>query len=410
MTLAGTPTNSVVTLLLGSLLSVSWGGTSAQGNAITESEAVERGLARASIRAVLEARSEVAAGNARAAGRWANPEIEYSRESVDIPEGESRETSVWIRQRLNVAGVHGLERNAAAALEVAAAARTEVDEREVAADIRRLYYRALAAEAHLGMALRWQARLEQLAGFVGERVAVGDASRYDLLRIERELDLLYGQALDSKAAAESARDRLFSLIGGSPGTLQGRLLPPAVDESVAEQIAADHPLLAALDAEADSAALSARAAVRKTWPEVTLGVGRREVVEPGLDADGNIIMLGLEVPLFDRGDGEAFAAESRARRLGAERTLAANRLAAEARAAIRSMEASREAALRLQADESRGNSLGSVAESAYAAGEIGVMELIDAHRADLAAQREAIERAHAARQSFIELQFLGETL
>ena len=402
--------NPVITALLGLLLWLSCSGTWAQGNSITESEAVERGLARASIRTVLEARSQVAAGHSRAAGRWANPEIEYSRESVDFPDGQSREKFLWIRQRLNVAGVHGLERDAAVALEVAAAARTAIDQREIAADIRRLYYGALAAEAHLGMALRWQARLEQLAGFVAERVAAGDASRYDLLRIERELALLYGEALDSKAAAESARDRLFSLIGGEPTSLQGRLLPPAVEESVAEETVAGHPLLAALDAEADSATLSARAAGRKTWPEVTLGVGRREVVEPGLDADGNTIMLGLEVPLFDRGDGEAFVAESRARRLGAERTLAANRLAAETRAAIRTMEASREAALRLQADESRPDSLVSIAESAYAAGEIGVMELIDAHRTDLAAQREAIERAHAARESFIELQFLGESL
>jgi len=51
-----------------------------------------------------------------------------------------------------------------------------------------------------------------------------------------------------------------------------------------------------------------------------------------------------------------------------------------------------------------------IAEDAYQAGEIGVMELIDAHRADLAAQREAIQRARAARDSLIELQFLGGEL
>jgi predicted GNAT family acetyltransferase len=44
-------------------------------------------------------------------------------------------------------------------------------------------------------------------------------------------------------------------------------------------------------------------------------------------------MLGFEVPLFDRGDGEAFAAESRGRRISAERRLAQDRLVADARAA-----------------------------------------------------------------------------
>jgi len=389
-------------LLGGLLLAAGLGAASP----LSEADAVQRGLARAEVNTLLESRRMVAAGNTRAAGRWANPEIEYSRESVDLPGGESREKFLWIRQRLNVAGVHGLERDAAAALEAAAGARAEIERREIAAEIRRLYYSALAAEAQLRTALRWQERLDQLAGSVSERVAAGDASRYDLLRIEREYALLRGEVLDREAAAESARDRLFSLIGGQPTALSGRVLPPAVGESAVADVVADHPLLAALDAEADSASLSARAAGRRTWPEVTLGVGRREVEEPGLDADGNLVMLGVEVPLFDRGDGEAFAAESRARRLGAERRMAENRLAAETRAAVRAVEAGREAAELLQAADAEGHSLASIAESAYAAGELGVMELIDAHRADLAAQREAIARAQAARESFIELQFL----
>ena len=373
---------------------------------LSEAGAVERGLARMEIQTLLEMRRQEAAGNTRASGRWANPEIEYSRESVDLPGGESREKFLWIRQRLNVAGVHGLEREAAAALEVAAGARAEIERREIAADIRRLYYSALAAENQLRTARRWQARLDQLASSVSERVAAGDASRYDLLRIEREFALLRGEVLDREAAAESARDRLFSLIGGQPDALSGRVLPPAMEESVVADVVSDHPLLVALDAEADSASLSSRAAGRRTWPEVTLGVGRRDVEEPGLDADGNLVMLGVEVPLFDRGDGEEFAAESRARRLEAERQMAAERLAAEARAAVRAVAAGREAVQLLQADSADDASLASIAESAYAAGEIGVMELIDAHRADLAAQRETIVRAKAARESFIELQFL----
>ncbi|NIR61383.1 MAG: hypothetical protein GWO02_18740, partial [Gammaproteobacteria bacterium] len=57
----------------------------------------------------------------------------------------------------------------------------------------------------------------------------------------------------------------------------------------------------------------------------------------GFDADGNLFMVGVEVPLFDRGDGEALAAEGRAMGLAAERRIAENRLAAEARAAIRAV-------------------------------------------------------------------------
>ncbi|NIR61382.1 MAG: TolC family protein, partial [Gammaproteobacteria bacterium] len=235
-------------LLLGGLLLAA---DIAAAAPLTEADAVRRGLARAEIQTLLETRRREAEGNARAAGRWANPEIEYSRESLDLPGGELTETSLWIRQRLNVVGVHGLERDAAAALKVAAGARAEIERRDIAADIRRLYYRALAAQAQLRTARRWEARLDQLAGSVAERVAAGDASRYDLLRIEREFALLRGEVLGRQAAAESARDRLFSLIGGQPGSLSGRVMPPAVEESTVDDVIADHPLLVALDAEAN---------------------------------------------------------------------------------------------------------------------------------------------------------------
>lgn len=379
---------------------------SAFAQALTESEAVARGLAQADIRALLAARVEIARGNVEAAGRWANPELEYSQESLDLPGVESEERFLWIRQRLSLAGVHGLERDAAERMQLAEAARTQFAKREIVRDIRRLFYAAVAAERESQTIGAWRSRLEELTAAVERRVAAGDASRYDHLRLARELALVRGQALDLAAAAESARDRLFSLIGGQPARLGGTLLPPASGAEPAATIVAGHPLLDALDAEAASAALSARAAAREAWPEVTVGVGRRELEEPGRDADGNLVMLGIEVPIFDRGDGEQYAAESRARRLRAERALAGSRLAADARSLLREIRARRDAALLLQPGNEDPYSLSGIAESAYAEGEIGVMELIDAHRADLAAQRETIARAHAARESYIELQML----
>lgn len=378
----------------------------ATAQALTESEAVERGLAQPDIRAMLAARRDIAAGEAAAAGRWDNPSIEYSSETLDLPSGESEDTFLWIRQRLNIAGVHGLERDAAEQALVAEESRVEFARREVARDIRRLFYDALAAqEAHRTVAA-WQTRLEELTAAVERRMEAGDASRYDYLRLARELALIRGEAVELEAKAESARDGLFSLVGGPATALTGTLLPPASDGSAAMDIIAGHPLLEALAADAESASLAAKAAARAAWPEVTVGVGRRELEEPDFGADGNLVMLGVEIPLFDRGDGRQFAAESRARRLRAERVLAANRLAADARAAQRAVHAQRSAALMLASSDEGENSLSAIAESAYTAGEIIVMELIDAHRADLAAQRQAISHARAAREAWIDLQML----
>ena len=381
-------------------------GAAAAAAPLTEIEAVNRGLAQSDVRARLTANLHVAAGNAASAGRWTNPEVEYSEETLDLAAGDSKEKSLWIRQRLNVAGVHGLERDAAESLQLAEASRNEVAEREIAADIRRLFHSALAADTELRTLVAWQTRLEELTTAVERRVDAGDASRYDHLRLQRELALVRGDAFDAQATAESARDRLFSLIGGQPTELEGPLLPPPANTTLVDEVVTDHPLLRALNAEAASASLSAKAAGRQSWPEFTLGVGRREVAEPNFDSDGNLVMLGVEVPIFDRGDGKKFAAEGRARRLQAERTLVASRLAADARAALRELQAHRQAALALQANDPQADSLAAIAESAYAEGEIGVMELIDAHRTDLAVQREATARSHAARESYIELQLL----
>lgn len=374
---------------------------------LTEAEAVMRGLSQPDIHALLDARRGVATGNASAAGRWSNPEIEYTRETLDRPGGTSEDREFWVRQRLNLAGVRGLERDAAARLHVAEDARTELVAREIAADIRLLFYKSMTADAKAKVIADWHSRLESLAAAVANRVAAGDASRYDQLRLERELALVRGEMLDAQATAESTRDRLFSLIGGETSALQGRLLPPPMDDAVLADVLTNHPLLTALDAESGSATLSARAARREAWPKVTVGVGRRDVSEPGFDADGNAISLGVTIPLFNRGTGEASAASSRAQQLAAERAITESRLAADMRATLRAIEAHREGALALSSvGATESDSLAAIAERSYAAGEIGVIELIDAHRTELAAHRESVERALAARNAYIQLQLL----
>lgn len=379
----------------------------AEASVITEAEAVRRGLSQPNVHALLDARRGVAAGNAKSAGRWNNPEIEYKRETLDLAGGSGEDREYWVRQRLNLAGVHGLERDAAAQMHVAADARTELVTREIAADIRVLFYESMAADAEAKAIADWHDRLGSLAGAAADRVAAGDASRYDQLRLERELALVRGDLLNAQATAGSARDRLFSLIGGEPGALQGRLLPPALDDVVLADVLENHPLLAALDAESSSATLSATAARRKRWPEVTVGVGRREVSEPGFDADGSGVSLNMTIPLFDRGAGAGDAANSRAQQFAAESALTKSRLAADIRATLRALAAYREGTLALGGVDVNGpDSLAAIAESAYAAGEIGVVELIDAHRTELAAQRESFKRALAARNTFIQLQLL----
>jgi outer membrane protein, heavy metal efflux system len=379
----------------------------AHATALTEAEAVRRGLAHPALRAVQESSIGEAIGTAVAAGRWSNPEIELSRERVGGASGRNEETDLWIRQRLDLAGVRARESDAAQTLVLAARARSDLAEREQARDIRRRFYDALAADATLGLVTGLHDRLDSLVAAVAQRVEAGDASQYELLRLRKELAVMKAELLEWRAAAETARASLFGMIGGEPGTLSGMLLPPAMERSADPGLLVDHPLLRMLELESESAQLSSEAASRRAWPGLTLGAGWRKVDEAGRSADGGMVAVGVEIPLFDRGTGDRDAAASRARRTSAERMLAADQLHARARSAGGELEARRAGALMLGDEEPDEASFQVIAEAAYEAGEISVAELIDAHRTGLTVARQGIERARLARESYIELQYLG---
>lgn len=382
--------------------------SAAGGNGpLTESEAVRLGLQHPAANARRNARLEVAEGQVEAAGRWANPEIEYSRETLSLPSGEAEERSLWLRQRINLAGVHGLTREAANHQHRAADLRNQYTRQERAADIRGRFYQALAAQRDASLVAEWHRRFTELTSAVEQRVAAGDASRYELARLRQELASLEGQRLRAQAEAASARDRLAQLIGDEPGPVTGRLLPPELGAANPAEPIARHPLMRALSAEAEGAQARARAAQRQRWPELTLGVGRKEVIEPGLQAEGNQISLGIEIPLFDRHSGEARTQRGLAHQRKADVALARAELATRIRTLRRSLAAQRQAAQALrQSENTTASSLSSIAESSYAAGELSVRELIDAHRSELSAQREALQQELDARTRYIQLKLL----
>ncbi|MCW8193647.1 TolC family protein [Proteobacteria bacterium 005FR1] len=378
-----------------------------QAGELTEAQAVQRGMVR--IQEIFDAQRREALGRADAAGRWDNPEIEYSREALNLSDGDSEERFLWLRQPIDPSGRKGLQREAARQQARAEIARAELNRRDLQADIRLRFYRALAAADDARVAGGYRQRLEQLTGFTRERFEAGDASRYDLMRLERELALINSEWLQSSAAAQAARNRLLALIGGEPADPAGRLLPLATETIAVEDLLRQYPGLQALEAEAESESLSAEAARRKKWPELTVGVGRREVEEAGLENDGNTVSLSVEVPVFDRGQGEAQAAASRARQRRLDYELAAAALIADLRSALESLDAQRRAAQSLESALSDGAmSLSAIAEEAYQAGELSTMELIDAYRSEMDLRRRFIERALDARLTFIELQRLRE--
>jgi len=362
-------------------------------DALTEAEAVELGLSVAAYRDWADASRREARGRTAASGLWTNPELEYSQESLDVPGGSS-DRFLWLRQSLDIAGVKSLQRAAARESEGVTDAAIEAARRERRAAVRGAFYQALKARRQTQAIAHWHGRLAELADAVGERYRAGDVSRFDHLRLQRQQVLFEGRLASAEAALVAARQRLFGLLESEPRPLAGELLParpPPLEHARASLEA--HPEISRLLAGAESDRLRARAAGREAWPELTL--------------DGNVFSVGVEIPLFDRGDGREAAARARAGAKSARLSLVRARLGAEVEATLQALDKRRAAALALEQQlDAGGESLSGIADAAYAAGELEVMGLIDAHEAELELRLEAIELGHAARRAAIALQTL----
>lgn len=376
-------------------------------DALTEAEAVERGLSVAAYRDWVEAARREARGQTAATGLWANPELEYSQESLDVP-GDSTDRFLWLRQPVDIAGVKSLQRAAARESEGVTEATIEAAQRARQARVREAFYQALRARRRVEAIEHWHGRLIELATAVRERFEAGDASRFDHLRLEREKALLQGRLESARAELTATRERLFGLLDSAPRPLAGELLPsqpPSMERAMA--LLDTHPKIRELVAGAESDRLRAQAAGREVWPDVTLGVGRRRLDEGGASFDGTVFSIGVEIPLFDRGDGRESAARASASAKAAQLTLVRSRLRADLAATLEALRTRRQAALALERQlASGGESLSEIADASYEAGESEVMALIDAHEAELDLRLESIELSHAARRAATDFRTL----
>ena len=145
-----------------------------------------------------------------------------------------------------------------------------------------------------------------------------------------------------------------------------------------------------------------RAAAERAWaPDLTLGVGQKRVEEPLRSDTGLMLSLAFPLPLFDRGEGRRDTAAAQARSLRAEHSLLVARREAEIRGMWRQASELRAGAVAMRAAPM--GDLSRTAETAYRAGEGGILELLDAYRSELDAELAALDLELRARLARIEL-------
>lgn len=384
--------------------------SAAEAQILTAEETVRLALGRPENATLLTSAVTAARGDLVDARARRNPVFSYEREGGDGFGGDGTENFYRLEQTVDLSGRRSLARRAAGA-RVAAAEHGLIDARAMLrAEVLTRFYDVLAAEAEQAVALAYAGHLADLEGAIAARERRGDASQYDLGRVRQETVRVPALRARAEAEAFAARQALATLIGREPAdeaSFDGDLLPPPAPPASALMARAENaPRLNALAAEAQASRYEMEAASRP-MPDITLGAGIRTFDGPGGTA-GVLFSASVPLPLFDRNQGGRMREAAEARRASARHALARERIAGDILVLANRSDALREAALAYDADaRSSAAELARIARISYGAGEIGVMEAIDALRAAYEAERDLIKLQRDARAAFVALEELS---
>lgn len=373
----------------------------------TEERVVARALERAPWTELGRAEGDALRGEAEARGAWPNPEVSYTREQT-FGLGETGEDYLTLGQTFDVAGRRGLRADASTLRARSIEDDTERARQEWIAAVRRRFYDVLHAALRRDALAAFRTRIDLALASVVEREAAGDASRYDRRRLERELALATLGVERGEAALEGVSAALGSLLGlDAPVAPSGSLLPEDDPPPIAALIASAlrRPDLRALGVRASAADREAEAAWRGWIPDLFLALGWKGVdLGAGNRSDGFTVTATLQLPLFDRDEGAGHRAEAEGRAARARAALGAIEVEAEVRGLRAEAVRLRSAALAFAARSQEATSeLPAIADAAYAGGELGILELLDAHRGATDDALAALELELDARRAAISL-------
>jgi cobalt-zinc-cadmium efflux system outer membrane protein len=376
-------------------------GSAVAGTVLNEAEALRLGLSRPEFSDLLQARVGEAEADALAAGIWANPTLELSRDKT----GVTRESSWQLMQPLDLSGRRGLREEAARQRIRAVASDNLARRNDRAVELRRAFHDLLRRQELLRAVGDWTARFANIGGVVDKLARAGEVAGYDRRRLEREQRSAEARLAETRADQERGRARLAALIGRAVDAgIAGRLIPeapPALPNLQARL--ATRPDLSALTARVD-AAQADNAAARRNLPELTVGIGGKRADDGMVRENGNLVMLAFNLPLFDRQQASDRRSAAQAQAARAELGLARQQAEGELVGLHRQLtqliiaaERYRDTAVAPSFDLVR------IAETAYRAGESTILELLDAYKGALEAETTALDLEWKAREVRIEL-------
>ena len=381
-----------------------------------------RNQARLNSPELVAAREAVTTAGAweRQAGALPNPMLSFSREQTSRDGETNWQSIVALDQPLEVGGQRGARRRVAERQRAVAEARLAGAAAQVDLQVTRSYALAVAAHWRARLALVAAEAFDEAERVSAARLEAGDVSGYQHRRLQLEAARYTALRLETQVAQDNTLGVLASLIG-STGTmlddttvLTDSLTPAPLTLSVDSLVSlalTNRPELrvALLEADAATAEVGLADAERIPTPVLTGGF-KSERLPTGVTISGFVAGLSLPVPLWDRRSGAVEASRAEVARRTADAAIQrrdTEREVRNAHAAHQALAAQLDA-LRAQLGE-RAMTARQAADTAYAEGEISLLEWLDSVRAyheaaasyaglwaEYIARRAALERATGA--------------
>lgn len=327
-----------------------------------------------------------AAGLARQAKAFPNPTASVTHEPLSRDGQDYSETYVTLSQRFELPGERSARAAAANGVLRAAEARLRADSARLAFAVKKAFVGAAMAEGHLAVTERVAEVFRQAARSASVREAEGDISLYDLRRLLVERMRYENVLAENRLTVSAARRSLALLIlpeaeaaEVAPRDPLGVSPPEPTLDGVVEGVISRRQEVAAARAEVEAARAGVRLARAERIPDITaIGGAKRQ-------SDGfRGVFLGLSIPLslFDRSAGAVEATEARVRSADESLALTSRQVENELRGAIESYRSLRSRSELLRESLLDGDpDLLQIAQVAYDAGEMDLVQLLDAAEA-----------------------------
>ena len=411
------PSRAAASVLIAVAIIGPWGAQPCLAQEWTEASVVGKFLDQSPQAREMRARVALAEAEARGRTLYANPSVNYSRESAGFTEFFQAE------QMLPVTGRLKFLRQAGASSVRAAESEGAFSLWQARSSLRRAFYRVLASQQRESLYAGGAQELDSVIRILRDREREGEGSKFDRLRAERERAELRAEIALIHAGAVLERAQLLSFLPPATpvATVSGQLesaLPPLSSGELVQKAISLREDIRAEQRRAEQYGFEQRAAERLRFPEPVINAGLKRA-DAGQRAfgqssavSGPVFGISVPLPLFNKGQAEVA-------RYAAERERVAARLQILTQQVRAAVEGSVEAFnVRLQARDEyarelagTGPELIEIAKVAYQEGELGILQLLDAYRTHRTAQLRMLDMYAAVKEAQIELErTIGEEL